>query len=229
MKLIAGIDLKNGKCVHLTQGELSSSVVHNEEPIQLIKSLEGTSIQRVHLVDIDGVFSGQTELYNLLEQIIKSTSLQIQFGGGIRSLETAEKLLNLGVHYIVIGTSAITDEELLIQLLEKYDDRIIVAADVYQDEVYIEGWESSSSTTISEFLKTLELLNVKTVMITDISNDGTLSGVNEGFIDNIIKSTSMSIILSGGVKSEEDIKLLQAKSLDGIVVGTALNKGLIEV
>ncbi|MBN2795066.1 MAG: 1-(5-phosphoribosyl)-5-[(5-phosphoribosylamino)methylideneamino] imidazole-4-carboxamide isomerase [Clostridia bacterium] len=227
MKLIAGIDLKNSKIVQLTRGDLESFKTHFENPLDLIKTLKDTKVSGLHIVDLDGVFSGQTEIYDLLLKIKKESQLPIQFGGGIRNFETAKKLLDLGIDYIVLGTTAIKHEELLIELLNEYSDRIIVAADVYDEEVYIEGWEESSSTNIHEFLNTMMLLNVKRVMITDISRDGTMSGVNRSFVESIVNETSCKIILSGGISSDEDLEYLEAQNIEGAVVGTAIYEKMI--
>lgn len=229
MKIIAGLDIKNGKCVHLTQGDVYNSSVFSEKPLELCHLLESKGIEKFHIVDIEGVFSGQTRMFDLLKEIRANTSLPIQFGGGIRDLETAERILDMGIDQIVLGTTAIRNQDLLISLLESYGSRIIVAADVYKGFVYIEGWEENSSTTIKEFLQTLELIHVETVMVTDISKDGTLSGINSAFVDEILSLSNMSIILSGGVNSDDDLALLKTKSLDGVVVGTALYQGLITI
>lgn len=229
MKIIAGLDIQNGKCVHLTQGDVDTSRVFSDRPLELCRLLETKGIEKFHIVDIDGVFSGQTRIFELLKEIRDNTTLPIQFGGGIRDFETATKILNMGINQIVLGTSAIQNQDLLIKLLETYGNRVIVAADVYKGFVYIEGWEENSSTTLKDFLHTLELIHVETVMITDISKDGTLSGINESMVDEIIDMTNMSVILSGGVNSDKDLELLKLKSLEGVVVSTALYQGLITI
>lgn len=227
MKLIAGIDIKNGHVVQLTQGDLEQCKRHFDNPVELIQSLNETNVAAFHIVDIDGVFSGQTDMYDLLKEFKSVTKLPIQFGGGIRNYETAKKLLDLDIDYIVLGTTAIKHEELLIELVNEYPNRIIVAADVYEEEVYIEGWEENASTNIYEFLNTMSLLNVSHVMITDISRDGTLSGINKDFINNIVNKTDLKIIISGGIGSDEDLDYLQSKSIEAAVVGTAIYEKMI--
>lgn len=229
MKLIAGIDIKNGKCVHLTQGDVTSSKAFSDQPTELIKLLEKTGIEKFHIVDIDGVFSGQTELFDLLSKIRACTKLPIQFGGGVRTMETAKKILDLGIDQIVLGTSAVTNQELLIDLIERFSDQIVVAADVYKGQVYIEGWEENSAIDLIDFLNTLSLIDVKTVMVTDISRDGTLSGADFELIDRILDTNKLRLIISGGINSNKDIEALKAKDIDGVVIGTALYEGLITV
>ncbi len=229
MKLIAAMDISHGKCVHLTQGKLETSKEYSSSPINVIKKWEEKNIEKIHIVDLDGVFSGKTNLFPLLTEIRNETSLDLQFGGGIRDYETAKKILEIGINQIVLGTTAIKNQDLLVQLLNEFGDRIIVAVDVYKGFVYIEGWEENSSILLTEFINTLELLNVKTIMVTDISRDGTLSGANLKLIDDLLKITSLNIILSGGVSSDEDITKLRATELQGIVVGTALYQDLLSI
>jgi len=229
MKIIAGLDIRNNKCIHLVQGNLETSKVHVDHPVDIVKKLDKIGIDQFHIVDIDGIFSGQSNIFDLLSEIRNATDKPIQFGGGVRDFETAEKIFDLGINEIVLGTLAIKNQELLIDLLDKYPNRIVVAADVYKGYVYIEGWEENSSITIEQFLKTLELIHVNKIMITDISKDGTASGINHEFIDEILSYTDAAIILSGGINSDEEIQVLRNKSLYGAVISTALYEGLITI
>ncbi|MBI9012321.1 MAG: 1-(5-phosphoribosyl)-5-[(5-phosphoribosylamino)methylideneamino] imidazole-4-carboxamide isomerase [Clostridiales bacterium] len=229
MKIIAGLDIRNNKCIHLVQGNLETSKAHVDPPVDIVKKLDEIGIDQFHIVDIDGIFSGQSNMFDLLKELRRATDKPIQFGGGIRDFETAEKIFNLGIDEIVLGTLAIKNQELLMDLLDKYPTRIVVAADVYKGYVYIEGWEENSSITIEQFLKTLELIHVNKIMITDISKDGTASGVNHEFVDEILGYSNADIILSGGINSNEEIQALRSKSLYGAVISTALYEGLITI
>jgi phosphoribosylformimino-5-aminoimidazole carboxamide ribotide isomerase len=168
-------------------------------------------------------------MFELLKDIRNATDKIIQFGGGIRDFETAKNIFDLGIDQIVLGTLAIKNQELLIDLLDAYPDKIIVAADVYKGFVYIEGWEENTSITLEQFLKTLELIHVSKIMITDISKDGTGSGANFKLIDDILSYSNANIILSGGINSNEDLDALKDKSLYGAVISTALYEGLITI
>lgn len=229
MKIIAAMDIKDGRCVQLTHGKFESTKVYSTKPIEVIKNWESTIIDKIQIVDLDGVISGKTQMYSLLEEIRKSTDLPIQFGGGIRSYETAKKILDSGINEIILGTSAIKDQELLIRLLEDYGDRIIVAVDIYKGFVYVEGWAENSSVSLSEFINTLELLNVSTIIVTDISKDGTLDGANLKLLDDLLLISSLSIVLSGGINSNEDIEELRKRSLEGIVLDTAIYESVIKL
>lgn len=228
MKVIAGIDIKNNKCVHLIRGDIENSKVHHDSPMDICKKIDGVDIDAIHITDLDGVFSGQTELHDLLREIRTFTSKPIYFGGGIRDFETAKSIIDIGINYLVLGTSAIKNQELLIELIEAFPNQIVVAADVYKNYVYVEGWEENSSITIYEFLNTLSLIHVEQVIITDISIDGTKSGPNETFIDDIIEHGNDNIILSGGIR-KEDLELLKSKDLYGVIIGTALYEELISI
>ena len=229
MKLIAAMDIRNGKCVQLTQGKIETSKVYSSNPVEVCKSWGNSKIDKIHIVDLDGVFSGKTQMYPLLKELKNSTHLPIQFGGGIRDYETAKKILDLGIDQIVLGTSALKDQDLLIQLLSEFPDRIIVAVDVYKGFVYVEGWEENSSISLLEFINTLELINVKTIMVTDISKDGTLGGGSLNLLDDLLKISSLSIILSGGISSDSDVKELSSRPIEGLVIGKALYEGLITI
>jgi phosphoribosylformimino-5-aminoimidazole carboxamide ribotide isomerase len=229
MKLIAGIDIKNGKCVHLTQGNAKTSQIFPDDPIELIKLLNKTKIDQYHIVDIDGVFSGQTRLLDLLKKIRACTNMPIQFGGGIRNFETAKAILDLGIDQVVLGTSAVKDQELLVDLVDTYGKKIIVAADIYDNQVFIDGWEENTAIGVLDFLHTLELIHVETVMVTDIKREGSLSSSDFALIDAIQRSIHINLIVSGGINSDHIIQNLEESNIEGVVVGTALYEGLISV
>jgi len=226
MKVIAGLDIKNNKCVHLIRGDVTSTKPHDEHPIEICKKLDTSGIDAFQITDIDGVFSGQTKMFDLLKEIRKITSKPILFGGGIRDFETAEKVLETGVNQIILGTSAVRNQDLLIDLLENFPDQIAVAADVYKEFVYVDGWEENSSITIQDFLNTLSLIHVPTIIITDISLDGTKSGVNYDFVERLNSLIPEEIIISGGIK-KTDLEQLKTMDLGGVVIGTDIYEDLI--
>lgn len=226
MKVIAGLDIKNNQCVHLLRGDIKTSKVHQDDPISIVKQLDEYGIDAFHITDIDGVFSGQSNMFDLLGKIRQATDKPIYFGGGIRDFETASKILSFGIDKIVLGTVAVKNQELLIDLLDRYPENIAVAADVYKGYVYIEGWEENSSISVDQFLHTLSLIHLDTVIITDISIDGTKSGINEDFVDDILSTTTLKIILSGGI-TQDSLVRLKNKALYAVIIGTALYEELI--
>lgn len=226
MKLIVGMDIKNGKCVQLVQGKIETSKINSSNPVELCKLWDNGEIQKIHIVDLDGVFSGQTQMFSLLSDIRKATKLPIQFGGGVRNYETAKKILDSGIEQIVLGPSAIKNQDLLVKLLTDFPNRIIVSVDIYKGFVYTEGWEESSCVLLLDFINTLKLLGTKTIMVTDISRDGILSDANLELLDKLLQETSLSIILSGGINSDSDIEKLRTKHVEGVVIETAVYEGL---
>lgn len=228
MKVIAGIDIKNNKCVHLIRGDIETSKIHHDSPTEICKRIDSVNIDAIHITDLDGVFSGQTQFQDSLKEIRAITSKPIYFGGGVRDFDTAKNILDLGIDYLVLGTSAIKNQELLMTLIEAFPHRIVVAADVYKNYVYVEGWEENSSITIYEFLNTLSLIHVEQVIITDISIDGTKAGPNEEFIHDIIRNSYGGIILSGGIR-KNDLDFLKDQDLYGVIIGTALYEELISI
>lgn len=226
MKIIAGLDIKNGKVVQLS---CHDEKIISDCPVKFCLTLKEKGIKKLHIVDLDGVFSGQTVMFDLLKEIKEKVDLPIQFGGGIRSLAIADRIISLGIDEIVIGTSAVNDQELLIQLLEKYPQQVIVAADVYKDVVYTEGWESNSSTSIKEFLNTLQLIHVPHVLITDISKNGTLAGIDTNFIEPLLAFDQLKISLSGGIQSDDDLANLKRFNLHSVVVTSAIIENLATI
>jgi len=226
MKIIAGIDIKAGRVVSLCSHE---EKIISDDPIAFCLDLKKKGVRKLHIVDLDGVFSGQSHMDPLLKKLINTVGLPIQFGGGIRNYDTAKRILDLGVEEIVIGTSAVTDQEMIIQLLEAYPEQVVVAADVYKGIVYTEGQEANTSTSLDDFLNTLSLIHVPQVIITDIANNGTLSGVDSEIIATVSRYPNLSITLSGGLKSDEEIARLKELKIKSVIITTALIENLITV
>lgn len=226
MKVIAGLDIMHNKCVHLIRGDVESTMQRDEHPLEIFRKLDKCDIDAFQITDIDGVFSGQTNMFDLLKDIRKTTDKPILFGGGIRDFQTAERVIETGIDQIILGTSAVKNQDLLIDLLEKYPNQIAVAADVYKDFVYVDGWEENSSITIQEFLNTLSLIHVPTIIITDISLDGTKSGVNVDFVTKLTNMSHEEVIVSGGIK-KSDLDNLKDLSIGGVVIGTDIYEALI--
>ncbi|MCH4890755.1 hypothetical protein EZV73_24465 [Acidaminobacter sp. JC074] len=226
MKIIAGLDIKNQSCAHLASGVNSLPAIHDASPSEICRRIEESSIDTVQITDLDGVFSGQTNMFDLLKDMRQATKKPIYFGGGIRTFETGKKVIELGIDYLVLGTSAVKDQELLIQLIDAYPESIVVAADIYKDNVYIEGWEENSFISLDEFLKTLSLVHINKIIITDISRDGTKSGVDMSFVEKLSKYPNEKIILSGGIR-KEDLEIIKEVSVYGVVMGTALYEEIL--
>lgn len=229
MNLYPAIDLKDGNCVRLEQGDFNKKVVYKSSPLEMALDFEKAGAKVLHIVDLDGARTGKRKNAPIISEIVQNTKLNIQLGGGIRSLESISFWLELGVERVILGTAAINDRQLLEQAILTYGDRIIVGVDAKNRYVAINGWEESTNQDSFEFCKQLELLGVKTVVYTDIAKDGMLSGPNVEAYKRLAEETNLNIIASGGVSSINDLLSLRRLNLYGAISGKALYEGKFTV
>lgn len=222
MILFPAIDLKDGNCVRLAQGKFEKVEIYSQSPIDVAGSFEKTGSKVLHIVDLDGARTGKRKNTSIIREIIQNTNLEIQLGGGIRSLETIDYWLELGINRVILGTAAIENVSLVEKAISKYSDRIIVGVDAKNSIVAINGWEKATTQNSFEFCKQLEKLGVKTIVYTDISKDGMLSGPNIDAYKKLINETKLNVIASGGVSSIKDILDLNQLKLYGAITGKAL-------
>ena len=228
MQLIPAIDLLNGQCVRLFQGDFNDITYYDKDPVSLAKYYESLGLSRIHLVDLDGTRDGITKNENIVEQIINSTNLEVQMGGGIRSKTKISKWLESSINYLVIGSYAIeniTDFNLFVDDQDKR--RFIIALDVRTDvtppEVMIKGWKESSGMDLWSLIKEFINFGFNDFLITDIQKDGTLKGPNIQLYERCMKASPGSrFICSGGVSSIEDLIKLRDKSIHAAVAGKSL-------
>ena len=228
MQLIPAIDLLNGQCVRLFQGDFNDITYYDKDPVSLAKYYESLGLSRIHLVDLDGTRDGITKNENIVEQIINSTNLEVQMGGGIRSKTKISKWLESSINYLVIGSYAIeniTDFNLFVDDQDKR--RFIIALDVRTDvtppEVMIKGWKESSGMDLWSLIKEFINFGFNDFLITDIQKDGTLKGPNIQLYERCMKASPGSrFICSGGVSSIEDLIKLRDKSMHAAVAGKSL-------
>jgi phosphoribosylformimino-5-aminoimidazole carboxamide ribotide isomerase len=229
MKIFPAIDLKNGKCVRLYQGEFSSSEVVGENPLQTALKFAAQGAEYLHMVDLDGALSGTIKNITSINKIIKQVGIPVQLGGGIRSLDTIEMLCKAGLSRIILGTAALNNPSLIKQAVKEFGDKIAVGIDARDGYVAVEGWQRSSKIEYIDFAKQMEAIGVKIIIFTDISRDGTLSGPNFEATDKINNKVSCDIIASGGMKCIEDINKLKNMNLYGAIIGKALYSGNISL
>ncbi len=222
MRLYPAIDIKNGKCVRLTQGLIDEEKVYYETPEDVAVMWQQQGAEILHVVDLDGAFQGDSKNMDVINSMLKAVNIPIQVGGGIRSIEAIDTWLNLGVQRVILGTKALEDREMLKQSVDKYGDKIVVSIDAKNDYVATEGWVKTSNVTVLEFVKELEAIGVKTIVYTDISRDGMLQGPNFNNITQLKAFTNIEIIASGGVSSIEDLVKLKETGVEGAIVGKAL-------
>ncbi|MGH4121953.1 MAG: 1-(5-phosphoribosyl)-5-[(5-phosphoribosylamino)methylideneamino]imidazole-4-carboxamide isomerase [Clostridium sp.] len=229
MKIFPAIDMKNGKCVRLYQGEFSSSEVVGEDPFQTALNFEAQGAEYLHMVDLDGALSGAIGNADSINKVITNINIPIQLGGGIRSIQVIEMILKKGLNRVILGTAALNNPSLVKEAIKKFGDKIAIGIDARDGYVAVEGWKTNSKIEYIDFAKQMEYIGVKTIIFTDISRDGTLSGPNLEATEKINNQVSCNIIASGGMKNIEDIKKLVKMNMYGAIIGKALYSGNISL
>ncbi len=229
MFLYPAIDLYESKAVRLYKGDYNQMTVYSNQPAEVAKSFELCGAKRLHLVDLEGARDGVTSNLTVIEAILNRTNMFTQVGGGIRSMETAQRYLSLGVDRVILGTAAVNDEGFLKQALDQYGEKIAVGVDLKDGCVAIRGWTEKSNITADEFFEKMQTLGVATIICTDISKDGAMLGTNRELYRELSKEFSIDLIASGGVSSLEDIAALKEMGLHGAIVGKAYYTGAIEL
>ena len=209
MKLYPAIDLYEGKAVRLYKGEYRQMTVYNENPVAVAMDFEAAGSQCIHLVDLEGAKFGTTSNLPVIQRIVEATDLFVEVGGGIRTMETIEAYLSIGVNRVILGTAAVTDRAFLEEALAKYGERIAVGVDLKDGFVAIKGWTEKSQWTAEAFFADLEKLGVSTVICTDISRDGAMQGTNRELYKELSAKYNIQLIASGGVSSLEDVQALK--------------------
>jgi len=228
MLIIPAIDIKDGCVVRYVQGKLDKKV-YSKDPVKTAKHWTKQGAKLIHVVDLDGAFTGTPKNLDALKQIVKAVDVPVQFGGGIRNLRIIKALLDYGVARIILGTKAAEEAGFLKKAFKNFKDRIIVSIDTKEGRVLTKGWQSSyGKTDTLKFAHSLKGLGFKQVIYTDVLKDGTLKGPNIKGIKSLLKETGLSVIASGGISSLNDIrrlKLLEKKGLAGVIIGKALYEG----
>ena len=223
MRIIPAIDIIDGKCVRLSKGDYSTKKVYNENPLEVAKEFEANGIEYLHLVDLDGAKSNQIINYKVLDQIASKTSLKIDFGGGLKSDKDLEIAFNSGANQITGGSIAVKNPEIFKNWLTKYGaNKIILGADCNDRKIATSGWLESSELDVVDFIKQYENEGIQYVVCTDISKDGMLQGASNDLYKEIISTTDVKLIASGGVSCMNDLFLLQQIGCEGAIVGKAI-------
>lgn len=228
MTLYPAIDLKDGKAVRLTKGLMDSAKIYSNEPYELVKKFEEMGAEWVHLVDLNGAFAGEPKN---LEQIIKireNCNVKLELGGGIRDEKTIQKMLEIGIDRIILGSIAVKNPQFVKDMAAKYP--IAVGIDAIDGFVAVEGWGEVSSMKATDLAREFANDGVEALICTDVGKDGTLSGVNVNFTLDIARASGVSTIASGGVKDENDIKaLIKTDEVDGVIIGKAYYEGRLDL
>ncbi len=230
MLIIPAIDLMDGKVVRLTKGNFTTSKIYSDDPVKVAKDWQKKGAGRIHIVDLDGAKTGECKNLGVVRKITKELKIPVQLGGGIRSLDMVQEVLDCGARWIILGTSALLDENFLEEVISSFPDRIIVSVDIKNEKVYVKGWEENSSQDAFTFIRKLDKTKVASLIVTDIQKDGTLKGVNVELFTGICKKSTIPIIVAGGISSLEDIKQLSAiKGIEAVIIGKALYEGRIDL
>ena len=229
MNIIPAIDLIGGKAVRLLKGDYDKVTVYSDDPAAVAENFERAGAKYLHVVDLDGAKDGTTANFETIKKIIERTNLSVEVGGGIRTLERVRQYIDVGVDRIIIGTAAVTDPDFLCEAVKLYGEKIVVGVDIKDGFVAIKGWLEVSELSCKEFCKKLEDLGVKTIICTDISKDGMMSGTNLELYKNLNRDFSINFVASGGVSTLEDIKSLKEMNLFGAILGKALYTGAIDL
>lgn len=229
MIIFPAIDIKDGQAVRLYKGEFSKQEVVSKDIIQTARDIQGDGAEFLHMVDLDGALKGEQGNLKTVSEILKNISIPVQLGGGIRSIETIDSLLNIGINRVILGTSALNNRPLVVEAVKKYGKRIVVGIDANNRKVAVEGWVKVSDVDYIEFAKNIEQLGVGTIIFTDISRDGTLTGPNLEQLEEMNSSVSCDIIASGGIKNIDDIINIRDLGVYGAITGKAIYSGYLDL
>ena len=233
MKIIPAIDIQNGNCVRLRQGDFSRETIFNNSPLDIAEKWVKDGAQRLHIVDLDGARLGEPINIDLISRICKTfPSIPVQIGGGIRDIETARKYINAGASFIIIGTKAVEDPNFVKDLCSEFHKKIIIGIDAKNGEVATEGWVSNSKVNAISLSKKFEDFGVSEIVYTDIEKDGMMGGLNIKATVDLAKAINIPVIASGGVSSNDDLKKIinyEKFGISGVIVGRALYENKINI
>ncbi len=225
MEIIPAVDIKDGKCVRLTQGDYNQEKIYNDSPIAAAKYWVQKGAKRLHLVDLNGAKDGKTVNFSYLKEIAENIDIPLQLGGGIRSYKDMKNYFEIGINRLIVSTIALENEKLLKKAIDEFGaEKIVVSLDLKDGKIAIKGWLESSEKSPEEFLDKLIKIGIKNIIFTDISSDGMLAGPNMDMIKKLNRE-EIELIAAGGISSEKDLKELDKVGVKGAVVGKALYEG----
>ncbi len=230
MLVIPAIDLKDGRCVRLRQGEMAAETVYSEDVPAVARTWQEGGASLIHVVDLNGAVDGEPRNLPQIETVLKTVQVKVQIGGGIRTIETVRRYLHAGVSRVVLGTAALTDRAFLEQACREFPGRILLGLDARDGKVAVKGWTSVSDTRAIDLLKEVGGLAIGAVIYTDIARDGMLSGPNLPALKEVAAASSFPVIASGGISRVEDLLAVRALGprIEGAIVGKALYDGKLD-
>ena len=229
MFIYPAIDLYEGKAVRLFKGRYEEMTVYSEHPEEIALNFVSEGATRLHLVDLEGARDGTTPNLGLISRIISESGLFTEVGGGIRSMEVAERYIDAGVSRVILGTAAVTNPEFLAKAIAKFGEKIAVGADIADGKIAIKGWKEKSNEDALKFCRRMEEMGVKTLISTDISRDGAMRGANHALYKTLSEELTLDVIASGGVSTMEDVVALRNLGIHGAIIGKAYYTGSIKL
>ena len=230
MEVIPSIDLRGGRCVRLYRGDFDRETVYSEDPLAVARGWEEQGAIRLHLVDLDGAAQGHPANRDKISEILQLLSIPVQVGGDIRTIETADGLISLGADRVVIGTAAIEDPDLVMDITSRYgSDKIVVAVDARDGKVSTRGWTKNTSIGVLDLAKSMATLGVARLLYTDISRDGTMTQPNYDANADLVAKSGMAVQASGGIASLDHIRRLRETSVEGVILGSSLYTGSVKL
>jgi phosphoribosylformimino-5-aminoimidazole carboxamide ribotide isomerase len=229
MEIIPAIDLRNGRCVRLFQGDYKRETVFDEDPLKVAVRWQKLGARRIHMVDLDGAAAGESVNFNIVKSIAATVTAPTQLGGGIRTMETIDKILTAGVERVILGTIAVENPELVRTACRKYPGKIILSIDARDGLVATRGWLKATSIKAIDLAKEMVNLGVTRFIYTDIKKDGTLSGPNYAALSELMQEIKLPVIAAGGVSSLENLRELRRIGVEGAIIGQALYTGNIDL
>jgi len=232
MIVIPAIDLRGGRCVRLIQGDVRDETVYSSEPVGVAKLWKLKGAKLIHVVDLDGAITGNAKNLKHVYEIVRSVNVNVQFGGGVRDLETLKAVLDHGIKRVILGTSAAQDRKFLEKAIEKYGKQVVVGIDARDGKVAVKGWKETSKALAVDLAREMEALGVKNIIFTDIRKDGMLTGPNFKQIKELARAIKIPVIASGGVGSLKDIRHLrdlEPYGVEAAIVGKALYTGKVDL
>lgn len=230
-ELIPAIDLKDGKCVRLQEGRLSHATRYSDDPLATALRWQELGAQRLHLIDLDGAFSGSTAHLGLIRSIIRELRIPVQFGGGLRTLDQIGRILDLGAGRAILGTVAVEKPELVAEAVKRYAGAIVVGVDARAGLVAVRGWVDQSIVTATRLALGMKDLGVERLVYTDVSRDGMLTGANVDETEQLARAAGIPVIASGGISGPDDVRALwerRRSGIEGVVLGRALYEGKLD-
>ncbi|MCJ7855459.1 1-(5-phosphoribosyl)-5-[(5-phosphoribosylamino)methylideneamino]imidazole-4-carboxamide isomerase [Lachnospiraceae bacterium NSJ-143] len=229
MQIYPAIDLKNGQCVRLRQGKFEDATIYGDDPVERAGMWAEAGATYIHVVDLDGARTGTGINIGAIKNIVENFNIPVQTGGGIRSMRDIEARIDAGVSRVIIGTAAVNNPDLVKEAVKAYGDRIAVGIDASRGMVATDGWEKVSGVSALELCLKMKDFGVKTIVYTDISKDGMMSGPNTDATKELIDSTGINIIASGGVTTMSDLENVSSIGAQGVIIGKALYQGALNL